>query len=150
MIEIHNRFLKRSNLWSTSPMSRQPSRMYRGLRMAAVPDADRMHTSSLSTGGGGIQGHLYILLQWLFSWKVSECPLYMFLCTSCTQPASVSTELYLNSEQHLTVCPLKPSAFKVDSCFFNIRKLTGHADIKMQQNGCDPRWAVATTGVYVP
>lgn len=31
-------------------MSRQPSRIYRGLRMAAVPDADRIHTSSLCWG----------------------------------------------------------------------------------------------------
>lgn len=36
-----------NNLWSVLPMSRQPSRIYRGFRMAAVPDADRMHTSSL-------------------------------------------------------------------------------------------------------
>lgn len=31
-------------------MSRQPSRIYRGFRMAAVPDADRIHTSSLCWG----------------------------------------------------------------------------------------------------
>lgn len=37
----------KNNLCSVLPMSRQPSRMYRGFRMAAVPDADRIHTSSL-------------------------------------------------------------------------------------------------------
>lgn len=45
---VHCQSLNQNNLWSLSPMSRQPSRMYRGFRMAAVPEADRIHTSSLS------------------------------------------------------------------------------------------------------
>lgn len=40
---------RQNDLWSVLPMSRQPSRMYRGFRMAAVPDAERIHTSSLGT-----------------------------------------------------------------------------------------------------
>lgn len=53
---IYNPFaqsLNHNNLWSGIPMSRQPSRIYRGFRMAAVPDADRMHTSSLCWGEMG-------------------------------------------------------------------------------------------------
>ena len=37
----------KNNLGSVFPVSRQPSRMYLGFRMTAVPDADRIHTSSL-------------------------------------------------------------------------------------------------------
>lgn len=51
---IDNQFahsMNQDNLWSELPMSKQPSRMYRGFRMAAVPDADRIQTSSLRWGG---------------------------------------------------------------------------------------------------
>lgn len=47
---IPTRTRTKINLWSVLPKSRHPSRMYRGFKMAAVPEADSMHTSSLCRG----------------------------------------------------------------------------------------------------